>query len=87
MCSSDLLGGIVSSLGGFDPNSLWDNFLYGAVHFLPLYAITFIVGGFWEVLFAMKRGHEINEGFFVTSVLFTLTLPPDLPLWQAAMGI
>lgn len=80
-------GGIVSSLGGFDPNSLWDNFLYGAVHFLPLYAITFIIGGFWEVLFAMKRGHEINEGFFVTSVLFTLTLPPDLPLWQAAMGI
>jgi len=57
-------GGIVASLGGFDPNSLWDNFLYGAVHFLPLYAITFIVGGFWEVLFAMKRGHEINEGFF-----------------------
>ena len=37
---------------GFDPNSLLDNFLYGAVHFLPLYAITFIVGGFWEVLFA-----------------------------------
>jgi len=80
-------GAIVASLGGFNPNSLWDNFLYGAVHFLPLYAITFIVGGFWEVLFAMKRGHEINEGFFVTSILFTLTLPPDLPLWQAAMGI
>ena len=49
--------------------------------------MTFVVGGFWEVLFAMKRGHEVNEGFFVTSVLFTLTLPPDLPLWQAALGI
>jgi len=35
----------------------------------------------------MKRGHEVNEGFFVTSILFALTLPPDLPLWQAAMGI
>ena len=80
-------GTVVAGLGGFDPNSLWDNFLYGAVHFLPLYAVTFVVGGFWEVLFAMKRGHEINEGFFVTSVLFALTLPPDLPLWQAAMGI
>ena len=79
-------GGIVASLGGFDPNSPWDNFLYGAVHFLPLYAITFIVGGFWEVLFAMKRGHEINEGFFVTSVLFTLTLPPDLPLCRRRWG-
>ena len=61
--------------------------LYGLVHFLPLYLVTFIVGGFWEVLFAMRRGHEVNEGFFVTSILFTLTLPPDLPLWQAAMGI
>jgi Na+-transporting NADH:ubiquinone oxidoreductase subunit B len=46
-----------------------------------------VVGGFWEVLFATKRGHEINEGFFVTSILFTLIVPPDLPLWQAALGI
>jgi Na+-transporting NADH:ubiquinone oxidoreductase subunit NqrB len=71
-------GAIVASLGGFDPNSLWDNFLYGAVHFLPLYAITFIVGGFWEVLFAMKRGHEINEGFFVTSYPFHADIAPRL---------
>jgi Na+-transporting NADH:ubiquinone oxidoreductase subunit B len=46
-----------------------------------------VVGGFWEVLFAMKRGHEVNEGFFVTSILFALICPPDLPLWQAALGI
>jgi len=71
---------------GTTPN-IWHNMLYGLVHFLPLYLVTFIVGGFWEVLFAMRRGHEVNEGFFVTSILFTLTLPPDLPLWQAAMGI
>ena len=80
-------GGIVAALGGHDPANIWDNMLYGLVHFLPLYLVTFIVGGFWEVLFAMRRGHEVNEGFFVTSILFTLTLPPDLPLWQAAMGI
>jgi len=36
--------------------------------FLPIYMTTFIVGGFWEVLFASVRGHEVNEGFFVTSV-------------------
>ena len=80
-------GGIVAALGGHDPANTWHNMLYGLVHFLPLYLVTFIVGGFWEVLFAMRRGHEVNEGFFVTSILFTLTLPPDLPLWQAAMGI
>ena len=40
-----------------------------------------------EVLFATVRGHEINEGFFVTSILFALILPPDIPLWQVALGI
>ena len=59
----------------------------GALYFLPIYATAFIVGGFWEVLFASVRGHEINEGFFVTSILFALILPPDIPLWQVALGI
>ena len=60
---------------------------YGACFFLPVYAVTFVVGGFWEVIFASVRGHEINEGFFVTSVLFALTLPPTIPLWMVALGI
>lgn len=60
---------------------------YGACFFLPIYATTFIVGGFWEVLFASVRKHEVNEGFFVTSVLFALTLPATIPLWQVALGI
>jgi Na+-transporting NADH:ubiquinone oxidoreductase subunit B len=59
----------------------------GAVFFLPIYITVFIVGGFWEVLFAIIRKHEINEGFFVTSILFALIVPPTLPLWQAALGI
>ncbi|MDO5058228.1 MAG: NADH:ubiquinone reductase (Na(+)-transporting) subunit B [Lautropia sp.] len=78
---------LVRMLAGFDPNSLYDNFIQGAVYFLPIYAITFAVGGFWEVLFATIRRHEVNEGFFVTSVLFALTLPPTIPLWQVALGI
>lgn len=61
--------------------------LFGAIYFLPIYATVFIVGGFWEVLFATVRKHEINEGFFVTSILFALIVPPTLPLWQAALGI
>ena len=79
--------GLIGVLAGFDPNSLWDNFIQGAAFFLPVYLTTFIVGGFWEVLFASIRRHEVNEGFFVTSVLFALTLPPDIPLWQVALGI
>ncbi|MFT5789174.1 MAG: Na+-transporting NADH:ubiquinone oxidoreductase subunit B [Shewanella sp.] len=60
---------------------------YGACWFLPIYAVTFAVGGIWEVLFASVRGHEINEGFFVTSILFALTLPATIPLWMVALGI
>ncbi|WP_274572373.1 NADH:ubiquinone reductase (Na(+)-transporting) subunit B [Neisseria leonii] len=59
----------------------------GAIFFLPIYAVVFVVGGFWEVLFALVRKHEVNEGFFVTSILFALIVPPTLPLWQAALGI
>ncbi len=80
-------GGIIELLAGYDASSVWDNMIHGAAYFLPIYATVFIVGGFWEVLFAMKRGHEVNEGFFVTSILFALICPPDLPLWQAALGI
>ena len=74
-------------LAGFDPGSVWDNFIQGAAYFLPVYLTAFIVGGFWEVLFASIRKHEVNEGFFVTSVLFALILPPSIPLWQVALGI
>ena len=80
-------GWLIELLGGYDASSLWHCFWYGAVFFIPIYAVTFVVGGFWEVLFAMKRGHEVNEGFFVTSILFALICPPDIPLWQVAMGI
>ncbi len=77
----------ISMLSGYDPSSIWDNFWYGFWHFVPIYAVTFLVGGFWEVLFATVRKHEVNEGFFVTSVLFALICPPTLPLWQVALGI
>ncbi|MFT6389385.1 MAG: Na+-transporting NADH:ubiquinone oxidoreductase subunit B [Cellvibrionaceae bacterium] len=80
-------GTIIELLAGYQADSVWDCFWHGAAYFLPIYATVFLVGAFWEVLFAMKRGHEINEGFFVTSVLFALICPPDLPLWQAALGI
>ena len=78
---------LTAMLAGFDPGSIWDNMIQGATWFVPIYLVTFVVGGFWEVLFASIRGHEVNEGFFVTSILFALILPPSIPLWQVAMGI
>lgn len=77
----------ITSMAGYDPSSIWACFVYGAMQFLPIYIVTFAVGIFWEVIFAVVRGHEVNEGFFVTSVLFALSLPPNVPLWQVALGI
>lgn len=78
---------IVGCLTNYDVSSIWDNMVYGATYFLPVYLVTFAVGGFWEVLFAAVRKHEVNEGFFVTSILFSLSLPATIPLWQVALGI
>jgi Na+-transporting NADH:ubiquinone oxidoreductase subunit B len=63
------------------------NIVHGALYFLPVYLVTIIIGGFWEVLFAIVRKHEINEGLLVTSLLFPMILPSTIPLWQVAIGI
>jgi Na+-transporting NADH:ubiquinone oxidoreductase subunit B len=73
--------------GGHDAGSIYDNFLIGALYFIPIYAVTMAAGGFWEVLFSGIRNHEVNEGFFVTSFLYALILPATIPLWQVAIGI
>ncbi len=80
-------GPILNLLVGYNPGSIWDCFVHGLAYFLPLYVTVFAVGIAFEVWFASVRGHEVNEGFFVTSILFTLTLPPTTPLWMAALGI
>jgi len=80
-------GFIVELIAGYDAGNWWHCMIYGAVFYVPIYIVTFVVGGFWEVMFSMKRGHEINEGFFVTSILFTLIVPASIPLWQVALGI
>jgi len=81
-------GSMMALLGaGYDPASVYDNFIHGLLYFLPIYIVTMAAGGLWEVLFASVRNHEVNEGFFVTSFLYTLILPATTPLWQVAIGI
>jgi len=86
--SSHWQGKFVEWLGlGHNYTNLLDNFVLGALYFFPVYLITIAVGGFWEALFAIVRKHEISEGFLVTSLLFPLILPPNIPYWQVAIGI
>ncbi len=67
--------------------TLMTDILRGSTMVLPIILVSYMVGGIWEVLFALVRRHEINEGFLVTGMLFPLVLPPTLPLWQVAVGV
>ncbi|MBL4902244.1 NADH:ubiquinone reductase (Na(+)-transporting) subunit B [Desulfocapsa sp. AH-315-G09] len=79
--------GLIMSQIGCNPESLLSNFSHGALYFLPVYIVTLSVGSIWEAVFNIIRGHEFSEAFLVTSLLFALTLPPSIPLWQVAAGI
>ena len=77
-------------LGSFFSPGIVNFFLclvHGALYFLPVYAVCMAAGGTVELIFSIVRNHEINEGFLVTGMLFPLTLPPNIPLWQVAIGI
>ncbi len=79
---------VIQMLGmGYDPASLVDCFVHGALWFLPIYIVTMAVGGTLELIFSLIRGHEINEGFLVTGMLYPLTLPATTPLTVVAVGI
>lgn len=69
------------------PLDFWPMVWVGLKTVVPMVAVTYAVGYFWEALFATVRRHEISEGLFVTCALFPLTLPPTQPLWQVALGI
>ncbi|MGC0224610.1 NADH:ubiquinone reductase (Na(+)-transporting) subunit B [Pseudooceanicola nitratireducens] len=79
---------VIEALGiGFNAANPLANMAHGLLYFLPIYIVTLVAGGIWEVLFATIRRHEVNEGFLVSSMLYTLILPASTPLWQVALGI
>ncbi len=79
---------VAADRGGFlSVGSIVPCCVHGLLYFLPLYLVTMVVGGTCELIFSIIRGHEINEGFLVTGMLFPLTLPPNMPLWQTALAI
>ena len=79
---------IIEALGiGFDANNIAANMFHGLLYFLPIYITTLVAGGLFEVIFATVRRHEVNEGFLVSSMLYTLIVPASTPLWQVALGI
>ncbi|MEW5909031.1 MAG: NADH:ubiquinone reductase (Na(+)-transporting) subunit B [Thermodesulfobacteriota bacterium] len=71
---------------GLSPQ-FWPSIRIGLKTVLPLVVVVYAAGFAWEALFAGIRKHPMSEGVLVTCALFPLTLPPTLPLWQAALGI
>ena len=60
---------------------------FGAHYVIPIILVSYTAGGIWEVLFAVIRKHEINEGFLVTGLLVPMIVPPTIPLWQVAIAV
>ncbi len=65
----------------------WTILKAGCRAFLPVLFISYAVGGFWEILFAVVRRHAVSEGFLVTGILFALILPSTIPYWMVAVGV
>lgn len=81
-------GSFFNYIAFIEKDSRWWAFIKeGCAILLPIVLISYVVGGFWEALFASIRGHEISEGFLVTGILYALILPPTIPYWMVALGI
>ncbi|GAK90359.1 Na(+)-translocating NADH-quinone reductase subunit B [Nonlabens ulvanivorans] len=84
-----LAQGMIESANGFLGASFWtvDNLLIGAWTILPLVAVSYGVGLAVEFLFAVIKGHEVEEGYLVTGMLVPLIVPVDIPLWMLAVAV
>jgi len=66
--------------------TIWENFIYGFIHVVPIIVVVYVSGLATEFIFAQIRGHEVNEGFLVTGMLIPLIMPVSIPLWMVAVA-
>ena len=82
------LGEIEASSGFFASTFwTWDNLIIGAWTVLPLVIVSYGVGLLIEFIFAVIKGHEVEEGYLVTGMLVPLIVPVDIPLWMLAVAV
>lgn len=82
-------GEISRASSGFFSPEFWtlDNFMIGAWKVIPLLLVSYIVGLAIEIVFAIKKGHEVEEGYLVSGMLIPLIVPIDTPLWMLAVAV
>jgi Na+-transporting NADH:ubiquinone oxidoreductase subunit B len=83
----DIANGIVREVSLFGNFITWDNLILGAITVLPLVIVSYTVGLAVEFLFAVIKGHEVEEGYLVTGMLVPLIVPIDIPLWMLAVAV
>lgn len=64
-----------------------DAFLTGLLKVLPLVVVSYVVGLGVEFIFAIIKGHEVEEGYLVTGMLVPLIVPVDIPLWMLSVAV
>ena len=81
--------GEIEASSGFLGSTFWtiDNLLLGAKTVLPLVVVSYGVGLAVEFVFAIIKGHEVEEGYLVTGMLVPLIVPVDIPLWMLAVAV
>jgi Na+-transporting NADH:ubiquinone oxidoreductase subunit B len=83
----DIANGIVREVSLFGNFITWDNLILGAITVLPLVIVSYAVGLAVEFLFAVIKGHEVEEGYLVTGMLVPLIVPIDIPLWMLGVAV
>jgi len=83
----DAAAGITREASLFGNFLTWDNFVIGAWTVLPLVIVSYGVGLLVEFIFAVIKGHEVEEGYLVTGMLVPLIVPVDIPLWMLAVAV
>lgn len=83
----EIANGIVREVSLFGNFITWDNLILGAITVLPLVIVSYAVGLAVEFLFAVIKGHEVEEGYLVTGMLVPLIVPVDIPLWMLAVAV
>ena len=83
----DAANGVARELSVFGNFLTWDNFWIGIIKVLPLVIVSYGVGLLVEFIFAVIKGHEVEEGYLVTGMLVPLIMPIDTPLWMLAVAV
>ena len=81
------INGFPAEFSLFEHFLTWDNFWLGAITILPLVIVSYGVGLVIEFIFAVIKGHEVEEGYLVTGMLVPLIIPVDTPLWMLAVAV